>query len=404
MSSVYAQLLGLESQGIRLGLERIRPILEALGHPERAARRTVIITGTNGKGSVAATLSAALRAQGVSAGLYSSPHLVSVLERVRLDDQDLSQDAFDALGRRVLDAIARTGTPASFFEALTALAFLAFAEQGVHTQLLEVGVGGARDATRAATPTHAVITSVGLDHAALIGPTLDDIVREKLGVVTPTSVNVASLPPRYRPALPNAWHLGVDLRVRSVGGRLEVQTPDELLTLPAPRLAGAHQERNAALAVAMGRRLGLSVASLKRGMAEVRWRARLERLPGDPPTWLDGAHNPAGVKALMSALPRVGLGPGYTLVFGAHPKKDAGPMLRTLAAPAGRVVLTQAPLLRPAHSLPARLPGRPVEVVPDPGEALARARSYGAPVLVAGSLYLAGAVLAALQGAGAPNA
>ncbi len=397
MSSVYAELLSLESQGICLGLERIRPLLAALGNPERAARRTVIITGTNGKGSVAATLSRALRAAGVRVGLYTSPHLVSVLERIRLADQDLDAQTFDRLGVRVLEAIRATGARASFFEALTAMAYLAFAEAGVDTQVIEVGVGGGRDATRAAEPTHAVITSVGKDHAALIGPTLDDIVREKLGALGAASENVLALPPRYQALAPPSWLVGRDVRCRAAGGRLLVDLPGEHLELPLPRLVGAHQERNAALAVAMGRRLGLPPGALAEALQSVRWRARLERLAGEPPTFVDGAHNPAGIRALLIALPRVGLEPGFTLVFGAHPKKDAGPMLRSLASVAGRVVLTEAPLLRPAAGLTRCLPGRGALVEPDPLAALALARSFGAPVLVAGSLYLAGELLGRLE-------
>ena len=362
------------------------------------ARRTVIITGTNGKGSVAATLSAALKAAGVRAGLYTSPHLISVRERVRLGERDLTWAEFDALGARVLEVIDRTGTPASFFEALTAVAFLAMAEADVEVQVLEVGVGGARDATRAAEPTHVAVTQIALDHAALIGPTLADIAKEKLGVCAPKSLNVFAIPPRFARGAPPGWHLGKEVQF-DVGSRLRVQTPDADLELPLPRLAGAHQLRNAALAAALSVRLGLDEAAIGAGMEQIRWRARLERLPGSPETWLDGAHNPVGVAALIRALPTIGLAPGFTLVFGAHPKKDAGPMLRRLAELAGEVVLTSAPLLRAARTLVGALPGRRgVSVVEDPAEAVARARSLGEPVLIAGSLYLAGAILAGLEG------
>lgn len=408
--SVYARLLGLESVGIRLGLERIAPLMVALGHPHRVARRTVIITGTNGKGSVAATVSAALTAAGLRVGLYTSPHLVSVLERIRIDDQDLGAAEFDALGEAVLGAIASTGTPASFFEALTAMAFLAFARHDVDVQVLEVGVGGARDATRIAVPTHVAITQIALDHAALIGPGLKEIAAEKLGVTAPGSLNVMNLPPRFREQAPPSWHLdanrvgaaapGCGVHYQLVGtrgdadARFRVVTPERTLLLPPPRLAGTHQLANTALATALLVRLGISDDAIAAGISGIRWRARLERLPGEPLTILDGAHNPAGIRKLVESLPEVGLAPGFTLVFGAHPKKDAGPMLRRLAALAGTVVLTEAPLLRAATRLVRLLPNHPdLHVIADCSEAVRAARALGRPVLIAGSLYLAGAVL-----------
>ncbi|MBT9555119.1 MAG: bifunctional folylpolyglutamate synthase/dihydrofolate synthase [Myxococcales bacterium] len=408
---VYDRLLRLESVGIRLGLERIAPLMAALGEPHRVARRTVIITGTNGKGSVAATVSAALTAAGLRVGLYTSPHLVSVLERIRIDDQDLGAAEFDALGEEVLSAIARTGTPASFFEALTAMAFLAFARHDVDVQILEVGVGGARDATRIAVPTHVVITQIALDHAALIGPGLKEIAVEKFGVTAPGSLNVMNVPPRFRDLAPKGWHLdssgrsdpssGVRYELLGARGdpntRLSVVTPERTLLLPVPRLAGAHQLGNTALAVALLVHLGVSAEAIAAGITGIRWRARLERLPGQPLTILDGAHNPAGIQKLIASLPEVGLVPGFTLVFGAHPKKDAGPMLRRLASLAGSVVLTEAPLLRDANRLARLLPRHPdLQVIPDCSEAVRVARSLGRPVLIAGSLYLAGAVLRTL--------
>lgn len=323
-------------------------------------------------------------------------------ERIRLDDTDIDWPTFDRLAERVLAAAESLDATVSFFEALTALAFLAFADAGVHTQVLEVGVGGGSDATRAATPTHVAITHLALDHAALIGPTLADIAREKFGATAPGSLNVLAIPPRFHAGAPPGWFFGRELRA-TASTALNVVTPDRALTLPLPRLVGAHQVRNAAVAAALCVRLELPTAAIAAGIERVRWRARLERLDGPVPTWLDGAHNPDGVRRLIASFPLIGLAPGFTLVFGAHPKKDAGPMLRRLAHTAGHVVLTSAPLLRDPRRLARALPGRShVHVEPDPGAAVALGRSFGAPVLIAGSLYLAGAVLGALEGGADP--
>ena len=312
---------------------------------------------------------------------------------------DIDADAFERHGARVLDAMASYDLPLTVFEALTALAFLWFAERRVDLAILEVGVGGATDATNVAPVTHSVVTGIAKDHTDVLGPTLAGIARAKLGVCRPGCPTVLVLPRPVRHLAPPGWLYGRDLSWRPTHEGLRVRGPFGAWDLPAPRLPGRHQYKNAAVAAAAAATLGFTQAEVAEGMCTVRWRARLERLPGEPATYVDGAHNPDGVAALLAALPAVGLGPGYTLVFGAHPKKDAGPMIRALAENAGDVVLTTAPLLQPPEGLAAHLEGRGrVRIAPDPGGALALARSLGRPVLVAGSLYLAGAVLASLEG------
>lgn len=391
----YERLLALQSAGITLGLDRIQAVLKHLGHPERQASTTLIIAGTNGKGSAASTLSAAMSISSRKVGLFTSPHLVRPTERIRIDDRTVSWDQFDDAAEVVLRAIHETSTPLSFFEAMTAMAFVLFERNGVEVQILEVGLGGRRDATRAATPTHTLVMGVARDHTRILGGTLAQIAREKLGACSSGSENVFGLPPRLRHMCPAGWHLGADVQWRSLSaGGVRVMTPLRAVRLPAVRLIGGHQRRNLALATAMGIRLGLTDEELAYGAANVQWPARMQRLFNTPATWLDGAHNPAAVARLIAMLPEVGLQPGYSLVFGAHPKKDARPMLCRLAEQAGHIWLTSADKLVSADSLQPHLRNRVnVHVVADAGAAMVAARAHGVPVLIAGSLYLAGAIL-----------
>ena len=395
----YDRLLELSARGMVFGTDRIQQLLAHLGHPERAARRTLIITGTNGKGSVAATLSAAARAAGVSAGLFTSPHLVRVEERFRIHDQDVTSDTFDRLASQVLDALDATGLPLTFFEAVTVIAFLLFRERAVDLQILEVGRGGGRDATAVARPTHAVVTGIARDHVNVLGRTLASIAREKLAVCVPGAAAVLSLPPAVRHLAPPGWLLGRDFRYRGTPTGLIVGGPFGRLELPLPRLLGPHQRHNAAVAAAAAVRLDLPRDAIATALRTVRWPARMQRLElPDPPTWLDGAHNLQAATALLRTLVPAGLTPGFALVYGSHPKKDTARILRRLAASAGPVFVTTAEGLLPPHEVAAHLAGRPdVTVVADPWEAVSAARATGRSTLVAGSLYLGGAVLAALE-------
>lgn len=371
-------------------------MLAWLGHPERQARQTVLITGTNGKGSVAATLSAISTSAGRRTGLFTSPHLVRVHERFRTQDTDIDDASFDRVGGRVLRAIRDSGIPLSFFEAMVTLAVLRFEEQGCEVQILEAGLGGRRDGTRPATPTHAVVTNVAMDHAKTLGPTLEHIAHEKLDICEPGARSVVSLPPRLRHLTPpNAWLVPRDVRHRRTSTGLRVHTPAATLTLPNPTLVGPHQRRNLALAAATATQMGFTEAEIAQGAARVRWPARMQRISTAPDTYLDGAHNPNAVAAILTTLTELGIPDGFTLVFGAHPRKNAAPMLRRYAPHAGTIITTTAPLLQPAADLAATLPDRPnVHPIPDCAEALSEARALGHPVLVTGSLYLAGAILA----------
>ena len=357
-----------------------------------------MVTGTNGKGSVASTLSAIATAAGLKVGLFTSPHLAWPTERYRVNDTDISWDQFERMGCRVLDAVAKSGMEVSHFEALTALGLCWFAENEVDLQILEVGLGAKRDATRAAQPTHVIVTGVAMDHAELIGPTLVDIANEKLAVCEPGVSSVVSLPASLRHMAPSCSLMGRDFRYRRTAEKLYVWSDGHRLELPKPTLFGPHQGKNTALASVMALKLGVNEEAIARGIQRVRWPARMEKISDTPPTWLDSAHNPQAVGMLLKTLDELNIQDGFSLVYGSHPKKDTAQIIRRLAARAGDVWCTTAPLLKPENDVYELLKGRPrVHVNANPLECLKAAQKLGRTVLVTGSIYLVGELMRQME-------
>jgi len=403
--------------GVKFGLDTIRALVERLGHPE-AAFLSLLVAGTNGKGSVVAYTDAALRASGLKVGRYTSPHLVRVNERIAVDGAEIADDALDAAVLRVraaADGLVREGIIAAhptYFEALTAAAFEHFRERKVEVAVLEVGMGARLDATNVVEPLASAIVSVDLDHEAYLGSTLDAIAREKAGVLRPGRTTVLGpLPAEAKGA--RAGTLGarlVDARagsdIRRGGDGLDVRTPHGEYHGLRP-LPGAHQVENALVAIRLleeAREAGLACdPSVTAGaIGGARWPGRLERILGDPPLLLDGAHNPAAARALADHLR--GIGP-FVLVFGAMRDKDIPGMAQALFPLARDVVLTRARTDRAAspEEIAARA-GRLAEgahLEDHPRRALAWARRLardgGGTVVVAGSLFLVGEVRAALE-------
>jgi dihydrofolate synthase/folylpolyglutamate synthase len=426
--------------GISLGLERIDALLGELGRPERRLRGA-LIAGTNGKGSVVALARSALDAAGLRIGTMPKPHLVSYRERIAIDGRPLDRDRFAAAVARVLPAADRATLrlgPPTEFEVLTAAAFSELARAGVDLALVEVGMGGRLDATNALDPGVAVITNVQHDHERHLGRTLAAIGAEKAGIIKPGNLAVTGARGRgLRPILDRCASLGVSLRrvgpgqayraeVRQAGWQglvLDLVTPRRELRDVRVGLLGSHQAANAAVALALlealeedgqrrGERVPLDEDAIRRGFASARWPGRLELLPGTRfgDVLLDGAHNPAGARALAHALEELGLH-DFPLVLGAMRGKRVTAILRALAPLRPRPVFTRvadpgaiepAALLRGWHRLasggtqarsPAAALARAAELRADPGQ----------PLVVAGSLYLVGAIrgmLAGEEGAG----
>jgi len=422
--------------GVSLGLERVDAMLDHLGRPERGLRGA-LVGGTNGKGSVVALALAALREASLRVGSMPKPHLVSYRERIAIDGEPLTEDAFAAAVARVLpaaDTVARRLGPPTEFEVLTAAAFAELARVGVDLAVVEVGMGGRLDATNVLDPGVAAITNVALDHERYLGSTLSAIGIEKAGIIKPGNLAVTGASGRgLGPIVERCARLDVPLR--RVGRRepyraevldaswdglvLDVRAGGRRLDALVVGLLGRHQAANAAVAVALLDAVQQAAESreacfhelddlaIRRGFAAARWPGRLELLRSTSagPVLLDGAHNPAGARALATALADLGLR-GAPLVFGAQRGKRVATVLRALAPLRPRPIFTRVDdpgALPPADLLRTwRRIGAGGEVVDDPAGALRRAaerrRRSDQPVVVAGSLYLVGAVRGMLVG------
>ncbi len=401
--------------GVKFGLETPRALAAALGHPERSYE-TLLVAGTNGKGSVVAYVDAALRASRLRVGRYTSPHLVRVHERIVVDGVEIAPPDFEAVVARVRDVsdeLVGVGTIAAhptYFEALTAAAFEHFRRAGVDVAVLEVGMGGRLDATNVAEPLASAIVSVESDHEAFLGTTLDAIAREKAGVLRSRRTTVLGpLGGEARAAVDaEAARIGARLvdafagtTVRTAEDGLEIVTPDRAYRGVRP-LEGRHQRDNALVALrlleeAQAAGLGVDLAAAPRAISRTRWPGRLEWIPGDPPLLLDGAHNPAAARALAEHLRT--LRP-FVLLFGAMADKDIPALAETLFPLATAVVLSRPKVARAAspEDIAARAGpvARGAHREADPRRALAlacRLAPPGRPVVVAGSLYLVGEVL-----------
>jgi dihydrofolate synthase/folylpolyglutamate synthase len=402
--------------GMKFGLETMRRLLAELGHPD-GAFPVLLVAGTNGKGSVAAYLDSALRGSGLHAGRYTSPHLARVHERIVVGGRAIAEPALQRCVGAVRAAAARLVRRGAIpehpthFETLTAAALLHFRDRRVDVAVCEVGLGGRLDATNATEPLCSAVVSVDFDHEAQLGATLGAIAREKAGVLRARRVTVLGpLPDEARLAiaaegdrvgarLREAWD-GVVLREEK-GGRVSLRTPAGRYARLRP-LPGRFQRDNLVVAVRLleaaaeaGLAVDFKAASV--GFSRTRWPGRLQALPGRPPLLLDGAHNPAGARALAVELAS---GPPFVMVFGVMGDKDVARMASALFPPARALVLTRAPgerALAPdeiARRAGAAAAGALVEA--DIGRALRAARRLakrGGRVVVAGSLFLVGEVL-----------
>jgi len=371
-------LLSLELFGMRFGLDRMRRLLTALGSPQRAFR-AIHVVGTNGKSSTARMAAAILEAHGLRTGTFTSPHLVSFAERIRIGEADLAPDAFAAAVQRAAAAAEKVDRTlgaddrVTQFELVTAAALAEFARREVEVAVVEAGLGGRHDATNVLDAPVVALTNVSLEHTRWLGPTVEAIAREKLAVVRPGATLVLGEP------VPGA---------EETGARIVLAPPAE-----HPALRG-YQRQNFGVARAAAEALAgpLDPARVAEVAARLRVPGRLQPVGERPLTLLDGAHNPSGVAALVAALD----GLRVVAVVSVLDDKDATGMLRALLPQADAAVFTAARnprALSPATlaSLAGQLGDVPSEIVPDPRRALARARELAGPdgaVLATGSISL----------------
>ncbi len=401
-------LLSLELFGMRFGLDRMRRLMTALGSPQRRFE-SIHVVGTNGKSSTVRMIAAILERQGLRTGAYLSPHLRAFSERVRVGDRDLDPAVFAAAVQRAAGAAAKVDRTLSDddrvtqFELLTAAAYDALASAGVQVAVVEAGLGGRYDATNVLDSRVAVLTNVGLDHTRWLGPTISDIAREKLAVLAPGATLVTG------PLAPEAAAQARAAADERAARLLTVSEPTEL-ELAA---RGSFQRANFALATCAAQALldrRLDDAAMRDAAATTAVPGRCELVGERPLTILDGAHNPAGVKALTASLPDLVAVRPLTAVVSILDDKDAAGMLRVLLPCCAALVLTSnaSPrALSPAtlESLARQIaPERPeCHSEPDPRQALARARAPAGPdgaVLATGSIYLVADLKAPASAAG----
>jgi dihydrofolate synthase/folylpolyglutamate synthase len=404
------QLRSLELFGMRFGLDRMRRMMTVLGLPEQAFP-SIQVLGTNGKSSTTRMTAAILARHGLRTGAYTSPHLIAYRERVLIDERELDADAFaDAIARAswAAERVNRTlgeDDHVTQFELLTAAALWQMAEREVEVAVIEAGLGGRYDATSVIDAGVTVLTNVGLEHTRWLGPTVTDIAEEKLAVLRPGAALVIGLD--LDPVA-----LTVAERVAAErGAQLAAPTPLEQTLLLRAR--GSFQRANFALARAAAEthlhRIGRSLdeQAVLEAAAQTEIPGRLQLISDNPPTILDGAHNPDAVDALLRSLPELLGGRPLALVMGVLEDKDAVSMLRSLMGVCERAWFTAPPserALSPAalQSQARRLGFEETVCEPRPERALEGAREWAAAndgaVLATGSVYLVGDLLGRLEG------
>jgi dihydrofolate synthase/folylpolyglutamate synthase len=405
-----------EKFGIKFGLANIDQLAGDLGRPE-LQYPSVLIAGTNGKGSTAAILASILAAAGRRVGRYTSPHIRFLEERIQVDGAPISHDELASIAGRVADSAAKLNEP-TFFEAVTAIAFTFFAERNVDIAVLEVGMGGRWDATNIAPATVSVITPVGFDHEHFLGNTIEAIAAEKAAIIKQgRPVVVGELVPEALEVVRAEAHRQNAELIRAedgVGIRAEPRASGQAVWLTTPSrdygrlelsLMGEHQLSNLVLAVRVAERLlpELSVDQVRRGVASTVWAGRLQRIEGAPALLLDAAHNVMAAEQLARFL-RAHPHEHRVLLFGVMKDKRALEMLTELLPHVSYFIATRPEMSRARGPGPlaafAREHGTPAEAISSSAEALARARELAGPdgeVVVAGSIFLLGEVVEALE-------
>ncbi|MBI5086473.1 MAG: bifunctional folylpolyglutamate synthase/dihydrofolate synthase [Acidobacteria bacterium] len=415
----FLYALGNEYKTIKFGLDRIRTLLDALGRPQDACR-FIHVAGTNGKGSTCAMLERVLRCAGLRTGLYTSPHLIEPTERVRIDGQPVSTEQFAAAFSLVHDTAERLLSAAAidmhptYFETVTAMAFVLFRDLGAQTVVLETGMGGRLDATNVVDPMLSVITPIDFDHEKFLGDTIPQIAREKAGIIQPGRPAVTS---RQHPAALHvlearaaetgsallsaaAWRVD-HLELHPYGSRFHAAGPGSGVEVDCP-LIGAHQVENALTAIAALNHLGFTPGQIAGGIAATEWPGRLERAGSAPDIFLDGAHNPAGARALAGYIRHFHHGRRIWMVFAAMRDKNLATICPLLFPLASELIFTAPAQSRAYLATEIRqISGESrARVTAGTAEALALVRQAqpGDAVFITGSLYLVGEARALLMG------
>lgn len=406
----YLNSLGLHT--VKPGLERIRKLLKEIGAPQLKVPG-IIVAGTNGKGSVSAALSSMLTAQGYKTGLYISPHLVRITERIKINGVEIKLPELEKLIGRVRSAADRClSGPPSYFEVITACAFLYFAEKGADFSVLEVGMGGRWDATNVITPLVSVVTNISIDHSDYLGRNIGEIAREKAFVIKRKVPLITAAKGKAREIILNraeqceapALVYGRDFKSGGESPRKFNYTgPEWEFHDLTSNLTGYYQTENLSVAIAalesMSRYRNIKIGeeNLRQGLKQIEWGGRFEILRKSPPLVLDSAHNAGGARALVRSLKLAYPGRKFTFMIGMLSDKEYGTFLKIISEIAGRVIITGVPSERALDT--AELAGKAskyasseISVIEDYKSAYEEIRKSKSPSCITGSVYLIGAV------------
>lgn len=418
-------LMALQGRGWGTTLDGMREAMRKLGDPQNELR-TIHVAGTNGKGSVCAIASAILQAAGMRVGLYTSPHLMDVRERIMINNRKIGEKALSEITIRARDILEGDGTSAAtkltFFEFVTAIGMMHFVEKDVDAAVMEVGFGGRLDATNVLPSCVAAITQIGLDHTEYLGKTIDEIAAEKAGIIKegcgvvssagdPSAMNVIrerALPLRCRLVENGKDFLAKNIRASLSGTTFDYQGARDLRNMRT-NLLGRHQAENAATAIAacdeLARREGFTItdAQIEEGLGNVQWPGRLDIVSREPLTILDCGHNPPAIRRLVESLTDLGINPD-TVIYASSKDKDYTTSSSILFPRAKRLILTRYGAPRSIEpEILAQLPsaqGKPVFLSSDIADALDISKDItpkGEVVLVAGSVFLVGDALSWLR-------
>ncbi|MDY6971898.1 MAG: folylpolyglutamate synthase/dihydrofolate synthase family protein [Thermodesulfobacteriota bacterium] len=402
-------LYGLQKYGIKFGLSKTSRLLKAFGDPH-LGQKYVHVAGTNGKGSVASFLASILKQAGFKVGLYSSPHLVRFTERFRICDEEITQEKAGNLINELREAFA-PDEPPTFFEATTAMALVYFARENTDIAIMEVGMGGRLDATNVISPLVSVITNISLEHQFFLGSRLLDIASEKAGIIkkdvdvitgaTQPSV-IALFKSLAKEKSAPLWRVGKDVRYRTTGSGLHYFGLNRRINGLHPGLKGKYQFRNVALALAALERLeekgfDISSSDIREGLEKTVWPGRMHVIGREPTIILDGAHNPAAIRALADSIRSDFKYRRVILVIGVMEDKDIGQLLRGIVPLSDYVIYTMPVYFRasrPEVLMAEAAPlGKPGEIAPQLRGALDRAKEMANPgdlIVVSGSLFTVG--------------
>ncbi len=404
----YLNSLGLHS--IKPGLERIIKLLEIFENPQDKVP-AVLIAGTNGKGSVAATIASVLKAHGYKTGLYTSPHLIRVSERIKINGEEISSVDLYRIILEIKAASLSLPDQPSYFEVLTTAAFLYFARRKIDFSVLEVGMGGRWDATNAVFPLVSIITNISKDHTEFLGQTIEEIAFEKAGIIKYGVPLVTAAKERALEIIPVvAEEKSAPISLFKKDFKIERHDTDNLSYFGRTMnlrhfkfsLSGLYQIENVSVAIAalevISQSHGINIKedSLRRGLSSVRWEGRMEILRKNPPLILDGAHNPGAAEALRMSIEKMFPGKKFVFLIGMLTDKDHESFLSEISQVAEHIVVTDVPSARGVKSsklveIAEKFLAR-VEMVEDFEKAFCYVRAISAPACITGSLYLVGAV------------